>query len=282
MQLDIATLSVIASIVSCSIFISLLVIARDGKYFPGFMDWTIGVIFYSFGFILLSLRNILSDFFSVILANTFILLHFLFRVRAVHRFSKTKQQWALDLIPIILNTILFLYFTYIEPEINYRVVIISIIFSYYSFRNAIIVWKRFPQVLPKAQFTLILTFLIEGFWSILRLVLTLTVEGKILDFMNASVIQATSFIINISALIISSILFLICNIKRLEFELETSKQEMKTLSGMLPICSVCKKIRKNDVEWEVLEQYISDHSEALFTHSICPDCLKNVYGMDDI
>ncbi len=52
---------------------------------------------------------------------------------------------------------------------------------------------------------------------------------------------------------------------------------IKTLSGLLPICSSCKKIRDDKGYWKQIESYISEHSEALFSHGICPDCAKNIY-----
>ena len=53
---------------------------------------------------------------------------------------------------------------------------------------------------------------------------------------------------------------------------------VKVLRGRLPICMWCKSIRKVDGTWEKLEKYISDHSEADFTHGLCPVCMKNHYG----
>ncbi len=52
------------------------------------------------------------------------------------------------------------------------------------------------------------------------------------------------------------------------------ENEIKTLSGIIPICSYCKKIRDDKEIWQQLESYISSHSEALFTHSICPTCAE--------
>jgi len=57
-------------------------------------------------------------------------------------------------------------------------------------------------------------------------------------------------------------------------ELEASLAQIKQLSGLLPICATCKKIRDEQGGWNPLEVYISDHSEADFTHGICPDCSK--------
>ena len=57
-------------------------------------------------------------------------------------------------------------------------------------------------------------------------------------------------------------------------ELETTVAQVKELEGILPICMYCKRIRNGDGDWHRLEEYISDHSEAKFSHSICPQCYK--------
>lgn len=59
--------------------------------------------------------------------------------------------------------------------------------------------------------------------------------------------------------------------------LEAALHEIKTLKGMLPICSNCKKIRDDKGYWSQIEVYISNHSEAEFTHGICPDCISELY-----
>lgn len=55
-------------------------------------------------------------------------------------------------------------------------------------------------------------------------------------------------------------------------------REARVLSGLLPICSFCKKIRDQNGGWRPLELYISEHSEALLSHSLCPECTKAHYG----
>ncbi|GAB4264399.1 MAG: hypothetical protein Kow0092_16050 [Deferrisomatales bacterium] len=49
------------------------------------------------------------------------------------------------------------------------------------------------------------------------------------------------------------------------------------LRGLIPICAACKKIRRDDQAWQALEAYISDRSHAEFTHSLCPDCVAELY-----
>lgn len=59
-------------------------------------------------------------------------------------------------------------------------------------------------------------------------------------------------------------------------ELQEALANVRELRGLLPICSYCKKIRNDDNYWERLESYLSLHTHAQFSHSICPDCYENV------
>jgi AmiR/NasT family two-component response regulator len=60
-------------------------------------------------------------------------------------------------------------------------------------------------------------------------------------------------------------------------ELEAALARVKTLSGLLPICAGCKKIRDDKGYWSHVESYVQKHSEATFTHGLCPDCIKKWY-----
>jgi len=55
------------------------------------------------------------------------------------------------------------------------------------------------------------------------------------------------------------------------------EKEVQTLTGILPICSFCKKIRNQDGNWQSIESYIKKNSEADFSHGVCPDCCKTNY-----
>ncbi len=60
-------------------------------------------------------------------------------------------------------------------------------------------------------------------------------------------------------------------------ELKKALADVKTLSGLLPICAFCKKIRNDEGYWEQIESYIRERSEAEFSHSYCPDCVSKLY-----
>lgn len=59
--------------------------------------------------------------------------------------------------------------------------------------------------------------------------------------------------------------------------LEEALNSVKTLSGLLPVCASCKKIRDAEGRWEPIESYIRKHSDAEFSHGLCPDCAKALY-----
>ncbi|TAL08526.1 MAG: response regulator [Nitrospirae bacterium] len=59
-------------------------------------------------------------------------------------------------------------------------------------------------------------------------------------------------------------------------ELERAMQEVKVLRGFIPICMSCKKIRDDGGYWQQIESYIQKHSEALFSHGVCPDCYQKL------
>jgi len=59
--------------------------------------------------------------------------------------------------------------------------------------------------------------------------------------------------------------------------LERALSEVKTLRGLLPICARCKKVRNDEGLWTKLEAYLSTHTDARFSHGLCPDCMKELY-----
>ncbi len=65
--------------------------------------------------------------------------------------------------------------------------------------------------------------------------------------------------------------------KHLRENQERALSEVKTLRGIIPICSQCKKIRDDDGFWQKVEVFVTDHSEADFSHSLCPECVKEIY-----
>ena len=69
--------------------------------------------------------------------------------------------------------------------------------------------------------------------------------------------------------------------KKIQEALQKASKEIRTLHGILPICSHCKRIRDDQGRWNQMEEYVSGNSEADFSHGICPECAKEHYpGFD--
>ncbi len=60
-------------------------------------------------------------------------------------------------------------------------------------------------------------------------------------------------------------------------ELKRAREEIKTLRGLLPTCAWCRRIRNEAGEWESIEKYVQEHTEADFSHGMCPDCLQEKF-----
>ncbi|MBN1581545.1 MAG: response regulator, partial [Anaerolineae bacterium] len=67
------------------------------------------------------------------------------------------------------------------------------------------------------------------------------------------------------------------NLERVNAELTDALNQVKTLTGLLPICANCKKVRDDQGYWHQVEAYVRDHSSVEFSHSICPDCYQKLY-----
>jgi hypothetical protein len=88
-------------------------------------------------------------------------------------------------------------------------------------------------------------------------------------------LKETIFNAAIYIIVLSLLVFLIDH----EKQRQSLLKEVRLLRGLLPICSFCKRIRNQDNNWEPLEKYMTEHSEATFTHSFCPECAKKHYGV---
>ena len=66
-------------------------------------------------------------------------------------------------------------------------------------------------------------------------------------------------------------------LRRLNDELRGALASVKRLSGMLPICANCKKIRDDKGYWQAVEAYLMEHTDAMFSHGCCPECRKKLY-----
>jgi hypothetical protein len=91
----------------------------------------------------------------------------------------------------------------------------------------------------------------------------------------------SALIVSMAAILVNDFLNLHDKVENMNLTLEETVKErtrdLKILSGLLPICASCKKIRDDSGYWNQIESYIHKHSNAEFSHSICPECAKKLY-----
>jgi len=174
-----------------------------------------------------------------------------------------------------------LYFTYVSPSISNRIIVISVIYAITTL-YAIAVFKRMIPSFLKGSNLLVMIPLGAGtFWSIIRLTYTLVYEHEMVSFLAPSVIQGITIIIYCGLITFACFGLCVLNFQRVEYDLLKARDDVKSLEGILPICSLCKKIRDDTGYWNQVESYIREHSDATFSHSLCPECLKKVYPGHD-
>jgi hypothetical protein len=133
------------------------------------------------------------------------------------------------------------------------------------------IWKDFDMKNRTARM-LAITQLI-----VVILFLCLTLGNEIIDIPHYLFNDSpTSYSQRVGEIIIELSIYLIVTIIQVRV-LKKLYKRIRILEGFIPICAKCKKIRNAKDQWEEMEKYISHHSLARFSHSICPDCARQLY-----
>jgi hypothetical protein len=119
--------------------------------------------------------------------------------------------------------------------------------------------------------------ILRVFVVILTIFVLLTISNELLDLPSYLFgDQPTSFSQRKGEVIFEiMIYFIVLSVAFYVFD-KKIRAEIKILEGFIPICASCKKIRQ-DIDWKILEEYISENSLAKFSHSICPECARKLY-----
>ena len=230
---DIRTLSLFSGFISACLFICMAYIYRNRKTYPGFNLWSLAFMFNFIGFVLLSFRNILPVFFTVIVANTLIVLCYSLIARGLIDFADDNQNIWADISPLFVFIISFFYFSYILPNVNARIVIISITIMLICLRCAVITHRKIKVTLDEKNLLLVTTFLMVAIWFLLRTTLTISVEGEIHDFMSAGMIHGLSIVAVSIGNIFIAIGLIIINAQRLEKQVNKRSAELSDLNNEL-------------------------------------------------
>ncbi len=272
--LDIRTLSLTASFVGMLMCVVMIYVYSTQKTYNGFQFWVYGSIAFFSGMILLSMRGLVPQFVTIIIANGASAVYFALIPYGLKLFlKKHTSKWSY-IAAITLFVLLFLYFTYIDFNVSARIIIIALLKIVFLVYSAYCVIKYSKTINIKPNIVLLYSFAIYSAYSLFRIVYTIAYENSITEFMSSSNIQAIMFIVKILGNISIFFGLIIYNLQRVERDFLDSTAEVNTLQGILPICCECKQVRDDAGYWQQVEQYISNHSEAKFSHGFCPDCYE--------
>jgi len=237
--------------------------------------WTLSYFVSFLSFLLNSLQGHLPDLWTVVIANTAIVLGTIFIPRGLLAFSNDRQNNFLDILTAVSSFGLLILFSSFYPNVAARIIIMSLVTGLYAARSVYILNRNterkysFSSPLLKGSFYFIAVF------ALFRILYTLFMGGETgANFMHAGAVHAVTFLVLILGHIFISSGLLALSSRRIESHLNRAKDAIKKLEGLLPICAGCKKIRDDGGYWNQLEVYISEHSEAEFSHGLCPDCVE--------
>jgi len=275
--IDIRTLSFVSAIISLVLSVCMVYIYTTRKTYDGFKYWMISSISYSLGMILMGFRGLLPDLLTIVLANTLLVTGFASIPHGLELFTNSLRRTWLLVSSVILMLLVFYIFTYMVPNVNARIAIASVMVTVLYGYAAYLVHRRVPTVIRGRNMFLLAVLGIQALWTTLRALHAIFVETGIQDYMHASAFYGVSVVIFFSGNIFVIIGLITLNFQKVEFDLRAALEEVKTLRGIIPICSSCKKIRDDEGSWSQIEAYIRSHSHAEFSHGLCPDCMHDLY-----
>ncbi len=278
--LDIRTLVLVANLVSLAMAVIFALVARGehGRTRP-LRFWTASFLLKSAGLLLIYMRSSLPDVLSFVVSNTLIVMAaqaILSGFRALrHRPIRWAQEAAGWLFTGVALTLAHRFGTYSAFVVTVSLLVILLEAA---------VLRELLWLAPKGQRRG--HGLVAGVLGVETLLIIVRV-GWLLVMPAASTAHApaTFSVIFYLQIILGSLLLgtaLLALIYRralarqeeLIGRLEMALGEVRTLEGLLPICSWCKKIRDEEGQWHSVERYVSRHTGAAFTHGVCPDCMQ--------
>lgn len=228
--LDLRTLSFVLMLTTIALSILMMFIWKSSKTYPGFGFWAFANVFISLGFMLLSLRGIMPDLITVIFANSLIFGGIVLFFTGNRRFLGLSDERVFSLALLILHALIIGYFNYINQQVVYRIVCISIFITivsgrnYYDFRQGWLQNRsasyKFISIVYLAFCSLIITRAIFTYWFS-------NLEG----LYTPDRIQSFSFVTFILTSIVWTFAYMILNNERLQQELNETKIKFEKLAA---------------------------------------------------
>ncbi len=275
-ELDARTLIFSAGATALCI-LTIQVVVRTARTVPaGFGAWTLSQLGLTVGAALISARGALPDWASIVAGNLLVICGFALVSVGFARFYGVIPRPLAWLDAAVVLAAVVLITAWARGPVNRRIITFSLACAWFLARTALeplasaearrSAAQRVVTVLNLAGAGLLLIRVGWAAWAapytdLLHEGWTAIVPGLLLTAVNVTTMFITLFL---------------C-FERSELQLRRARSEVKTLSGLLPICMQCHKIRNDQGYWDRLERFIAERSEARFTHGLCPDCYRDMF-----
>jgi hypothetical protein len=257
--------------------ILMIFMQRTRKTYPGFGHWTLATLSACLGLFLVASRGHIPLLLSMVAGNLLLVMEVVLLHRGLAIFVGQKPNPWTDAAPLAIFVAAYAWLTYGHDSTKLRILLFSLYYAYYYLRCLLLALRQVPALLGSRNWLIISSLtVIVGFYA-LRVLGVIFRDWGVVDILALSPMNlATNLVTScLGTLTLAGLIFL--NIQRLEVEFQSAQREVSVLSGLLPMCANCKRIRDDSGYWHQVEQYISARSDAAFTHGICPQCLHELY-----
>ena len=233
--LDMRTVLIVCGLVSLSLTLPMVYASLRNKSFPGFHIWTVGFILSGVGVILTGCRGLIHDFFTIVASNALILANLSLISIGLMRFTGRTSRLLQEFLPMMIAVGLLSYFTWLSPDVNMRIVIVSSALVVLYFRIGMIGLRELAGHFGSRNWLLCLTCLTASLWFVVRVVVTLLAHKQLIDFMSAGTMHGLSVLAACVAGILIMSSLIIINSQQLENELRAEEERYRLLFTQSPI-----------------------------------------------
>jgi len=284
MELDVRTLFVADALITAFIGLAMLFYREQSKTYPGFGFWMAGSFLAAFGYTATFLRGVIPVGFSVLLVNGAFVLAGVLRLDGMLRFLPEKKLGRMCYLAPAVAMAIAGFFYFVQDSMMIRTALLTAWVVLFTFAIAFVFMRAAPEESRSLSILASGISFVYGLAMVARTILWM--RNPATGLFDNTGFHSVFFISIFIYEIWFGLLIMMMNTQRLGCELRKSEEnlkshvvrlekvlsEVKILKGLLPICVSCKKIRDDQGYWNQLESYIDKHSEATFTHGMCPEC----------
>lgn len=267
----------------------LLFVWKVRKTYPGFGYWVLQSAAVTVGLQLQTLHGFAPAFIPVLAGNAFFIAGTLSALKGTRTFLAKGGSVRGFWIAAAAVEAALAWFTYATPDLNSRVLIVSLFVGAICIEMARELFFNAPAQMRIASRLTGAVTAGCGLFLLFRGLVTVWLFPLSANY-SPNAVQEIVFIGSMAVSLLGAFGFIMMNTAAVEHEmrltdeklrstlreLEQKIHQIKTLSGMLPICASCKKIRDDRGYWNSIEVYLQDHSEAEFSHGLCPECANRL------